>query len=100
VPGSNGRTPACKPQAAAAVYCYLSLRPLGKHWAAPGRCGLLRCAASTRLPRPSACQGIIAPDLARHLHPVAKPAAAVVHPAAGFGEARHFSGRYRHTEPE
>ena len=51
VPGSNGRPPACKARAAAAVYCGLSLRPLGERWSAPGCCALLRFAASKALPR-------------------------------------------------
>jgi hypothetical protein len=50
VPGSNGRPPACKARAAAAVYCGLSLSPLGERGSAPGCCGLLQFAASTVLP--------------------------------------------------
>jgi hypothetical protein len=50
VPGSNGRPPACKARAAAAVYRRLSLRPLGERWIAHICCALLRSAASKPLP--------------------------------------------------
>jgi hypothetical protein len=51
VPGSNGRPPACKARAVAAVCCRLSLRWLGEPRPAPGCCPLLRFAASKALPR-------------------------------------------------
>jgi transcriptional regulator with XRE-family HTH domain len=50
--GSNGRPPACKARADAAVYCRLSLRPLRER-SLHSRCGLLRFAASKPLPRQS-----------------------------------------------
>src|SRR5215212_9390491 len=50
VPGSNGRPPACKARAAAAVYCRLSLRPLRERSTADICCALLRFVASTVLP--------------------------------------------------
>src|SRR5829696_1822316 len=49
-PGSNGRPPACKARAAAAIYCRLSLRPPGERWLARGCCVLLRLAASEAPP--------------------------------------------------
>ena len=51
MPGSNGRPPACKARAAAAVYCCLSLRRLGKRSTADICCALLRFAASRVLPQ-------------------------------------------------
>jgi hypothetical protein len=50
VPGSNGRPPACKARAGAAVCCRLSLRPLDERGSAPTCCALLRFAASKPLP--------------------------------------------------
>jgi hypothetical protein len=50
VPGSNGRPPACKAGASAAVCCGLSLRTLGERWGAHICCALLRFAASRALP--------------------------------------------------
>src|SRR5829696_3045633 len=50
VPGSNGRPPACKARAAAAVCCRLWLRSLGERWRAHSCRVLLRFAASTALP--------------------------------------------------
>jgi hypothetical protein len=40
----------CKARARAAIYCRLSLIPLGERRIAPGCCGLLRFAASKGLP--------------------------------------------------
>ena len=51
VPGSNGRPPACKARAAAAIYCGLSLIPLGEPRTAHICCALLRFVASTALPQ-------------------------------------------------
>ena len=53
MPGSNGRPPACKARADAAVCCRLSLKPFGERWAAPSYCALLRFAASRALPHAS-----------------------------------------------
>jgi hypothetical protein len=50
VPGSNGRPPACKARASAAVYRRLSLIPLGERWTAHSCCALLRFVASKPLP--------------------------------------------------
>ena len=50
VPGSNGRPPACKARAGAAVCRRLSLSPPCQRWIALGCCALLRFGASTALP--------------------------------------------------
>jgi hypothetical protein len=50
VPGSNERPPTCKGRASAAVYCRLSLSPLGERGSAHSCCALLRFVASTALP--------------------------------------------------
>jgi hypothetical protein len=50
VPGSNGRPPACKARACAAVCCRLSLSPLDERCRAHTCCALLRFTASRTLP--------------------------------------------------
>jgi hypothetical protein len=50
VPGSNGRPPACKARAPAAVYYRLPLRSLNERRGAHSCCALLRFAASKPLP--------------------------------------------------
>ena len=55
VPGSNGRPPACKAQARAAICCRLALRPLVEPCRAVGCCALLRFVASTALPHACSC---------------------------------------------
>jgi len=59
VPGSNGRPPACKARAAAAVYCRPSLERLHKRSSAPGCCRLLRFAASRPLPQGAAARTLL-----------------------------------------
>ena len=51
VPGSNGRPPACKARAGAAICCRLSHSPPNERWSGPACCALLRFAASKPLPQ-------------------------------------------------